>query len=435
MCKERSYRELFNGIEIPVSLPDGNSIIPINFDNAATTPPFKQVDSFVAESILMYGSVGRGGQKSNYCTEAYEISREKILNFFGVSQGEGYIVVYVKNTTEGINFLANTLCMEKGNKVLATRMEHHANDLPWRQVANMFYIDVDDKGKLCLAEVEEKLRNARGTINYVTITGASNVTGHVSPIHNLAKLTHKYGARLILDAAQLVAHRSIKLKGGCEAEDIDCMIFSGHKMYAPFGSGVIVIKEELLNRHVPSLVGGGAVEAVLDQDVYWKQVPYRDEAGTPNYLGVMSLVAATTILEQIGFAQIEAHENMLKERMIKGLKNIPHTILYGDCSYQNRVGVVPFNVKGMQHERLTKLLQDKRGIALRNGCFCAHPYVMRLLHITDKERYQYLLKGGPQPGMIRASFGLYNTVQEVDEFLNVLEGIVSSDPRGDHNIC
>ena len=425
----RNYRELFNGIEETIQLADGREICPINFDNAATTPPLKKVDEFIYDNILMYGSVGRGGHKSSYCTRAYEISREEVLRFFGLDLNEDYEVIYVKNTTEGINLLANNLCENRQTKILATRMEHHANDLPWRYLAQPYYCEINLKdGRLHLEQVEERLKKAQGTIKYVTVTAASNVTGYINPIHEIARIVHQYGAKLIVDGAQLVAHRAVDIKGKCQEEAIDFLVFSGHKMYAPFGSGVIIATKEILEQCPPFLKGGGAVSFVLDNDVYYKSTPYKEEAGTPNFLGVMSIIAAMTVLKEVGFEAIQFHEDLLRNRLISGLRQISKVTLYGDPLEQNRVGVVPFNIQGIPADTVGQLLQDKRGIATRTGCFCAQPYVMRLLGIDNEARYAYLMNPKlEKPGMVRASFGLYNTEEEVDEFLNVIEWIVNKD--------
>lgn len=426
MEDKNEYRRLFNGIEVPVKLLTGEYVCPINFDNAATTPPLIKVDEFISENIMMYGSVGRGGHKSSYCTEAYEISKEEVLDFFGLKSDDGYEVIYVKNTTEGLNLLANLLCNHNHSKILTTRMEHHANDLPWRNVAQPFYIEVNKStGSLELEQLESRLKKAQGTIQYVTITGASNVTGYITPIHEIAKVVHQYGAKLIVDAAQLVAHRAINIKGNAKEEAIDFLVFSGHKMYAPFGSGVVIARKDILEQCPPFLRGGGSVSFVLDHDVYYKHTPYKDEAGTPNFLGVMSIVAAITVLKKIGFDAIQKHEDSLRRRLLSGLKQMSRVILYGDDLEEERVGVVPFNIQGVNQDRVGKWLQDERGIAVRTGCFCAQPYVMRLLGIEDEKRYDYLMNPKLQtPGMIRASFGLYNTEEEVDEFLNVIEKFV-----------
>lgn len=426
-----NYRFLFKGIETPVEIADGSFVVPINFDNAATTPPLKHVDQFVCDSILMYGSVGRAGQKGAYCTEAYIKSKEEILSFFNASQEDGYTVIYVRNTTDGINLLSRALRDKGPYKILTTRMEHHANDLPWRENAHVLYTDCDEKGRISLSDIEEKLLCAQGTIKYVTVTGASNVTGYINPIYEIAKIAHRYGAYIIVDGAQLVAHQEISLKGTGNNDAIDFLVFSGHKMYAPFGTGVVIGRKDILNEVGPYLYGGGAVKAVFDEDVYWKDTPDKDEAGTPNFLGAMAVIASAAVLKHIGFKRISENEQQLKERLINGLSQIPKVILYGDENDKNRLGVISFNIEGIHHERVGKLLADKRGIAVRTGCFCAHPYVARLLGMTDKDRYHFMLKPYlPQPGMVRASLALYNTEEEVDEFLNTVEYIVLSEIKG-----
>ena len=420
-----NYRELFNGIDTFVTLDSGQEVVPINFDNAATTPPLKKVDEFIYENILMYGSVGRGGHKSSYCTHAYEISRQEVLSFFNLLPEEGYEVIYVKNTTEGMNVLANVLCDRNSQKVLTTRMEHHANDLPWRDTSKLYYCEVDHEGKINLCELEEKLRRAQGTIQYVTMTGASNVTGYINPIHKVARLAHKYGAKMIIDAAQLVAHRGIDMKGNSSEEALDALVFSGHKMYAPFGSGIIIVRTEMIADKKPFLLGGGIVSSVFDDDIYYKPSPYKEEAGSPNFLGAMAIIAAMAVFKNLGYVQITEHEERLKKRLISGLSSMSTIILYGDSDEKERVGVVPFNFMNIHHDEAGKFFQDKRGIAVRTGCFCAHPYVMRLLGISNEARYKYLEDSSlKSPGMIRASFGLYNTEEEVDEFLICIEDII-----------
>lgn len=419
-----NYRDLFEGLDIPVKLEDGSFKVPINFDNGATTPPFKYVGEVIKESIEMYGAIHRSGQKALYSTEAYEQSKIKVLKFFNLRPEDGYCVIYTKNTTEGLNLLAYELCHGSGMKVLSTRMEHHANDLPWRRNAMVFYVEVDDKGLLKLDELEEKLKYSQGTIQYVTLTGASNVTGYMTPIHKVARIVHQYGAKLIVDAAQLIAHQSINMKGSRPEEAIDFLVFSAHKIYAPFGTGAIIGNIETIKKCAPYLLGGGIVTAVLDDDVYFKDSPDKDEAGTPNFLGAMALSAALEMMSEIGMNKVVRHEQILKDRVLTGLRSIPKVILYGDPYYRERLGVVSFNVCGMHHSQVNHLLADQAGISVRNGCFCAQPYVSRLLGVSDKERYELMLHPErPQPGMVRVSFGLYNTEEEVDEFLTFMQKI------------
>ncbi|MEF9934477.1 MAG: aminotransferase class V-fold PLP-dependent enzyme [Clostridium sp.] len=416
---EKNYRKLFAGINTPIALESGECIIPINFDNAATTPPFKCVNNSIMENILMYGSIGRGkGQKSEYCSYAYEESREFVLDFLNIKRKDLYSVVYVKNTTEGINLLAKALIKKKDDIIVTSRMEHHANDLPWRREGTVKYIEVDDRGKLDICSLEKLFKKYKGKIKVLSITGASNVTGYITNIESLASIAHSYGAKIVVDAAQLIAHRKISM------EHIDFIVFSAHKMYAPFGSGAVVGLTNDLNSADPLIVGGGAVEYVLDEDVYWDREVSKCEAGTPNFLGVMGLISAMKSLVSVGFDNIEKHENKMREYAIRKMENMNRIILYGDSKEKSRLGVIPFNIDGIGHDLVAQKLADYRGVFVRHGGFCAHPYVRRLLSVDNDAAYHYFLKGEAMPGMVRASFGLYNTIDEIDEFIEVLNKIL-----------
>lgn len=428
MKKETSYKKLFSGIDTPIALENGEYIVPINFDNAATTPPFKSVNESVQKNILMYGSIGRGkGHKSEYCTELYEESRNFLLDFFNLSNSDEYTCVYVKNTTEGINLLAKTLVSSKEDIVLLTRMEHHANDIPWRYSCKTVYTDVNKEGRIDLNNIEETLKKYKGKIKIVSVTGASNVTGYINDINEIARIAHKYGAKIVVDAAQLVAHRKINMKGVKTNDYIDFLVFSSHKMYAPFGSGVVVGNKDILDKGNMFLHGGGSVIGVLDEKVYFSNVPSKFEAGTPNFLGIVSIIEAVKSLTSIGFDNIEAHENDLRDYLIKKLYKMDSVVLYGDINDRNRLGVVPFNVYGIDDEIVAKKLADYRAVAVRHGGFCSHPYVRRLLNISEESAENYIINGLPQPGMVRASFGLYNTHQEIDEFVKAIRRIIKYD--------
>lgn len=421
-----NYRYLFDGIETPVQLDGGRMTVPINFDNGATTPPLKWVDEVVKKNAFSYGPIARGaGQKGDWCTQQYEESREKVLQFFGLGGRTDYSVIYVKNTTEGLNLLANVLFPYKQATVLATRMEHHANDLSWRHTANIEYVEVDEKGRLNLEEIEQRL-SYNPNIKFVTITGASNVTGYINPIHKIARIVHYYGAKLIVDAAQLVAHRAINMAGHTKDEQIDFLVFSGHKMYAPYGCGAIVGLTHYLSNTEPFLRGGGAVDVVLDDEVIWAEPPYLHEAGTQNYLGAMSLIASMQVLKRVGFKDIEAHETQIKNYLIRELSRIPEVKLYGDTKYtEDRLGVISFNVEGIHFEEVAFRLASKFGIATRYGKFCSHPYVNRLLG-TQGERLclSEHKHNGEHIGMVRISLGLYNTINEAKDFVDALKYII-----------
>ncbi|WP_296647836.1 aminotransferase class V-fold PLP-dependent enzyme, partial [Romboutsia sp. 13368] len=257
------YRDLYDGIDDKIQLPSGKYITPINFDNGATTPPLKSVTKAIQDNIKNYGPIARGvGFKGEYCTSRFNNARDTILEFFGLGDCNTHTVIYTKSDTESLNILANSLIKDKEDMILTTRMEHHANDLPFRRLGRMTYVDVDELGRINIDDIEKELKKANGKIKIVTVTGASNVTGYITPIHEIAKLAHRYGAIIIVDGAQLVAHKEININGNCEEESIDFLTFSAHKAYAPFGSSAIVGLIKDLYSKEPFEKGGGCVDYV-----------------------------------------------------------------------------------------------------------------------------------------------------------------------------
>lgn len=421
------YKYLFDGIEDEIQLPNGSYITPINFDNGATTPPLKSVIEIIVQNIKNYGPIARGvGYKGEYCTKMFNDSRETILNFFGVNNCNDYTVVYTKSDTESLNILSNTLVMNKEDMILTTRMEHHANDLPFRKVGTMIYIDVDELGRININHIEEALIKYKDKIKIVTITGASNVTGYMNPIHEIARIAHKYNAIIIVDGAQLVAHKEVNLRGSYEEDDIDFITFSAHKAYSPFGSGAIVGKKQYLNNPDPFLSGGGCVSGVFDERVLWTSIPEKFEAGTQNFFGVITMAKSLSDLKNIGFDNIEEHEAKLKNYLIDNMKKINNVTLYGDTeNTDDRLGVITFNVENRDYESLAFKMATEKGISLRAGKFCAHPYVYRLMGVKDWDAYKDIVSCDHYYGMVRASLGLYNTTEEADIFLNHLEYVAN----------
>ena len=420
-----NYRDLFEGIEDKIQLKDGRYITPINFDNGATTPPLKSVIKIIEDNIKNYGPIARGvGFKGDYCTKIFNNTRETILKFFNLQDTNTHTIIYTKSDTESLNILANELIQDKNDIILSTRMEHHANDLPFRKVGKVVYAEVDELGRVKVDDIENQLIKANGKIKIVTITGASNVTGYINHIHEVAKIAHKYGALIIVDAAQLIAHKSVDMKGASSDELIDFLTFSAHKAYAPFGSGAIVGLKEYLKDSDPILVGGGCVNGVFDKSVVWSPIPSRYEAGTQNFFGVISMAKALEDLKNIGLDKIQLHEKYIKEYLINGLNKIPNIIIYGDTNYiDDRLGVITFNIKDKCCYDIGPIIADETGISLRVGKFCAHPYVHRLLGVSDADAYSDVFEGEDSLGMIRVSLGLYNTINEANVLLNKLEDI------------
>lgn len=415
-----NIRGFIVGVDDPVELPDGSKKVMVNFDNAATTPALKPVMEEVDSKLKTYGSIGRGfSAKSNISTEIYENTRDKVLSFVNCSYPE-YTCVYVNSTTDGLNKLASALITSKNDIVLATRMEHHSNDLSWRNRCKVIYADVDDQGRIKYDEIEKLLK--KNKVKYVTVTAASNVTGYVTDVHRIAKMAHKYGAKIIVDGAQIVAHRSFSMTGNTPDENIDFFVFSAHKMYSPYGGGAIVGLTDELGKHMPKFYGGGIVDIVTDNTVTYTDAPHLYEAGSPNYPGVVGLGKSIDVLNEVGFESISAHEQKLMKKMIDGLKQRKNVVIYGDIDdISDRVGVITFKFTDINSALLATKLANA-GAGTRRGAFCAHPYVWRLMGVSNEQARIYEgCDSAKTPGMIRVSFGIYNTEEEVDEFLRLLD--------------
>ena len=416
-------RKLFIGLDNKIVINGKKQVIPINFDNAATTPVLKKVMRAVLKASENYGSIARGdGQKSQYSSDLYEECRRYVINYFNAPLNK-YTAIFIGNTTEGINKLSNILIENKNDIVITSRMEHHSNDLPWRGKCDLKYVEVDEKGRIIMEELEEMFSIYQDRIKYVTITGASNVTGYITDIRRVAKLAHKYGAKLIVDGAQLVPHRAINICGKEDDDYIDFLIFSAHKVYAPFGSGAIIGLRDELEKYPPDTKGGGTVERVLDDEIIWLSTPEKNEAGSPNFFGAVALMQALKEMNKIGFELIESNEKKLLKILIEGMKNFERVILYGDNeNIEDRLGIMVFNIDRLCYEMVGEYLASIRGIAVRQGGFCAHPYTRRLLGIKSNEIEEYIKKNG-MPGMVRVSLGAYNSEKEVNIFLETIEYI------------
>nr|WP_302659283.1 aminotransferase class V-fold PLP-dependent enzyme [uncultured Clostridium sp.] len=416
-------RKLFIGLDNKIVINGKKQVIPINFDNAATTPVLKKVMRAVLKASENYGSIARGdGQKSQYSSDLYEECRRYVIKYFNAPLNK-YTAIFIGNTTEGINKLSNILIENKNDIVITSRMEHHSNDLPWRGKCDLKYVEVDEKGRIIMEELEEMFSIYQDRIKYVTITGASNVTGYITDIRRVAKLAHKYGAKLIVDGAQLVPHRAINICGKEDDDYIDFLIFSAHKVYAPFGSGAIIGLRDELEKYPPDTKGGGTVERVLDDEIIWLSTPEKNEAGSPNFFGAVALMQALKEMNKIGFELIESNEKKLLKMLIDGMKNFERVILYGDNeNIEDRLGIMVFNIDRLCYEMVGEYLASIRGIAVRQGGFCAHPYTRRLLGIKNDEIEEYIKKNG-MPGMVRVSLGAYNSEKEVNIFLETIEYI------------
>ena len=433
-----NVREQIVGVNAQVPLIDGSHRTYVNFDNAASTPALRPVYDKVNEFMTWYSSVARGaGFKSQIATEANELARDLVAGFVGADLDTN-TVVFTKNTTEAINKLAHRFPLEPDDIVLCSLMEHHSNDLPWRQRARVYHIAVHDDGSLDEEHFDRLLREHEGRVKLVAINGAQNVTGYLNPIHRLAKKAHTVGARIVVDAAQMAPHRSIDMRPDDDPCHLDFVALSAHKMYAPYGTGALIGPASVFQCGIPDMVGGGTVDLVTAEHVLWAGPPGRDEAGSPNVVGAVALAQAILSLQEIGMEAVARHEAELTSHALHHLGQISGVKVYGSADPERvaeRLGTIPFNVRGVDHYRVAAVLSHEAGIGVRNGFFCAHPYLLRLMGISGKEalqNHQERLAGKHigRPGLVRVSFGCYNTVDEVDRFAEALARIAAGQIEG-----
>ncbi|QUH19792.1 aminotransferase class V-fold PLP-dependent enzyme [Alkaliphilus sp. B6464] len=417
------FRDLVVGVDTNIPLTDQTYTTAINFDNAATTPPFNHVMNEIVKFSPWYSSIHRGaGYKSQVSSKLYDDARNIIAEFVGANI-DYHSIIFVKNATEAINKLSNKLLpLYKDGVVISTCMEHHSNDLPWRGKYKMDYISIDKYGQLSMEDLKSKLIKYDDKVKLVTVTGASNVTGYINPIHKIAELAHSHGAKILVDGAQLVPHAPVDMKSLDSPEHIDYLVFSGHKMYAPFGTGVLIGPKTTFMKSPPDYSGGGTVKIVTHDHIEWLDPPEREEAGTPNIMGVLAITWAIKLLNELGMHNIEDYEKMLTDHAIDSLQNIPYVELYHNPIKRGKsVSIIPFNIKGLHHSIVANILSHEFGIAVRNGCFCAQPYIQRLLNISPEDTKKYIGNSHlPIPGMVRISLGIYNTIEEINTLVKAL---------------
>jgi cysteine desulfurase / selenocysteine lyase len=424
------------GLDVQVPLLSGGTRSYVNLDNASSTPTFRPVVEKVDEFLRYYSNVGRGtGFKSEIATWAYGESRKTIGRFLGADPDTDTIIV-TRNTTESLNRLAVLFPFKPDSVVLTTLMEHHSNDLPWRRRARVVHAGINPDGSLDLDDFATKLKNLRGKVALVAVTGASNVSGWVNPIHKLAELAHEAGARIVVDGAQIAPHRPINMRKPEDPEHLDFIAFSGHKTYAPYGVGILAGNKSVLHAAEPALVGGGVVDLVTLDSIVWRGLPGREEAGTPAVVGAIAMAAAIKLIDAAGWDAIVRHENALTDYALDRLGRIPGIRVYGKAKAGgpgDRIGVIAFSLDGKPDQLVGAVLAYEAGVGARCGLFCAHPYVFALLGVSERATEMACESAScgriaDLPGVLRASFGLYSDKTDVDALCDCLEAIA----RGDH---
>lgn len=435
-----NLRDRIVGINEKTPLLDGRMVTYVNLDNAASTPAFTDVFEAIDKFIPYYSSVHRGtGFKSRLSTLAYDQAHEIIGRFVNANM-EINTVIFGKNTTEAVNKLAHRFPFKEGDVVISTQLEHHSNDLPWRAQTEVVHVRATKNGRFDEDHFDQLLQEYAGRVALVAITGASNVSGFVQPIHRLARKAHAAGALIMADTAQLAPHRKVDMKADDDPEHLDFVVLSAHKMYAPYGTGALIGPKAIFLQGAPEYPGGGTVDIVTMDSVEWAGMPDRDEAGSPNVVGAVAMAVAAQILMDVGMDNIAAHEDELIAYTLEKLGAIEGVTIYGQndpAKSAEKVGAIPFNLAGVSHFKLAAILGYEGGIGVRSGCFCAHPYVVHLLQLSDEEAgsWQAQMLAGDKsnmPGMVRASFGCYSNKADVDRLVTMVQRIADGDYAGNY---
>jgi cysteine desulfurase/selenocysteine lyase len=385
--------------------PHGKRLVYL--DNAATTQKpievIKAMDKYYEE---LNANVYRSPHYlSVLSTQAYEEARERVKKFINAKRGES--IVFTRNTTESINFIAYTWGMKhinEGDEILLTIAEHHSNILPWQMVAEakgakLKYVYLDENFRLSMKDFKEKMSEK---VKLVAVQHMSNVLGIINPVEEITHIAHKYGAKVLIDGAQSVPHMPV------DVQKIDCdfFAFSGHKMLGPMGIGVLYIKEDLLSDVPPFLRGGEMIDEVFEDRATFAPPPLKFEAGTPNIEGAYVLISAIDYIEKIGLTNIYKHEGELLEYGLQKMKELDFVKLYGPKDAKERGGIISFNVEGVHPHDVATIL-DEEGVAVRSGHHCCQP-LMRYLGV---------------PATVRASFYLYNDFEDIDALVEGLKKV------------
>jgi len=377
----------------------------VYFDNAATTQKPLSVIDAIRDYYMNYNSnIHRAvHQMAEEATHAYETTRQKVARFINSRSTDE--IIFTRNATEAINLVSHAWGQDnirRDDRIVITELEHHSNIVPWQVLCNqtrasLDYIEVDDGGCLDMDSYEKTLRNRKTRL--ISISEVSNVLGTIVPIREIVKKAHAKDIPVLVDAAQSVPHIPVDV----QATDCDFMVFSAHKMLGPTGVGILYVKKEILEELQPFISGGDMIKEVHKYETVYNDLPYKFEAGTPNIADVIGFGAAIDYLNRLGMDKVRDHEIELTKYAMDAMKDIRGMTLYGPLDAKNKGGVISFNLGDIHPHDLATILND-HGIAIRSGHHCA----------------QVLMEKFDLSATSRASFYIYNTIEEVDKFINAL---------------
>ncbi len=400
---------------------------------ASTHPSLKVLNKYIDFLKNYYSNIHRGHHfLSLISTDLFDHVYGVIFDFLKADDKENAIII-TANTTSAIDTAASIMSDKKG-VTLVSAMEHHSNDLPHRRRSEVIHFGLMADGSIDMEDLEVKL--AMNNVKLVAVTGASNVTGYLPDIHKIAAMAHLHGAKILVDAAQLLAHKAIDVRPNDDEEHIDFLAAAGHKAYAPFGSAFLFGPRDLMDQAEPYIPGGGTVIYVTLDDAVFSKSPDRHQGGTPNIGGAIALSESLKFLQEVGMDNIREHELELTEYALKQFETIKGISVLGGIKADRKIGVISFNVDDLDNNLVSNILNYESAIATRNGCFCAHPYLHFLLGLDDTSELRRKLVMGEDvdlPGAVRATIGIFNTKDEIDSLIEMLRIIAARNWKADYS--
>jgi len=418
------------GANHTITLTTGKKARVVLLNNAATTPPFEKTLKEVNHFLQTYGALHRGaGPHANITFLKIQDALNSIRKFLNLP--ESHTLLFTQNTSAAINLFARLLRLKKSDVIITSSIEHTSNNLPWRYNTEAQVVEViaHEDGSIDYVDLEDKSAKHGQNLKLITMTGASNQTGYIPDIQRLSKIAHKYNALLLIDAAQLAPHRKIDMK----QDGVDALAFSAHKVYAPFGIGVLALPKSKLNT-IPPDPCGGSIDMISETNIIWAPPQERHQTGTWNVAGIIALAASCQAIMSASWQEIEKHERELVKYMAERLPKVPKITMYVPPEKyltENRTGTFPFNLAGIHHAQLASILEHEYGIETRAGTNCNHRLVRRWFNISDVEQRQIekqIAKGNrlASYGIVRASLAIHNTRQDIDLLLSALTEIAKN---------
>lgn len=421
------------GTDHRITLTSGEKARVVLLNNAATTPPFEKTLREVNSFLQIYGALHRGaGPHANITYNKVQESIQTIGRFLNLRDDQG--LLFTRNATSAINLFARMLRLSKRDVVITSPIEHTSNNLPWHYntLAKIAEVEAFDDGSIDYDDLAEKAKKYRRHLKVIALNGASNTNGCIPDFQKLSGIARRHAALLFIDAAQLAPHREIDMV----REGIDGMAFSAHKLYAPFGVGVLVLPKKMLESD-PADPGGGSVDMVAEKEVLWMAPQFRHQSGTWNATGIVALAASCRAIMDATWKAVTEYERDLTHYMAKKLSAVKELTLHvpGEKYLtENRTGTFPFKLEGFHHAHLAAILEHEYGIETRAGAICNHRLVRRWNDVSDKDQksIENRMAAGNKLasyGIVRASLGIHNTREDIDLLAGALSRIAKEGPK------